>query len=229
MSDEGLREAYSRAIATRTPGERAACPAPEAILALVRREGVEGHRLAILDHVMACSACRREFELLRAIEVAGAEATRAEAGSPAASSRASGPGRIVGHIRWRQWAPLAAAAVVAVVLAVGPGRALWERGPEPVRGGGEALALIAPAGNTTTSGAATSFVWHSAASAERYTLELLTSGGAVALSRTTTDTAATVVLPPTLAPGAYRWWVVATTADGSEARSETRTLLLRGR
>ena len=104
MSDEGLREAYQRALATRAPRELAVCPAPEAILALVRREGSEDERLSVLDHAMACPACRQEFELLRAIEGAGAQAARQEAASKAAGGGET-PGRVVGHISWRRWAP----------------------------------------------------------------------------------------------------------------------------
>ncbi len=216
MSDEGLRAAYERALATRTSGERAACPAPEEVLAVVRRAGDEDQRLAVLDHVMACPACRDEFELLRAIERAGEKAERA----------AAAPGRVVGHIVWRRWVPLAAAALV-LIIAVGPGRRLWEPAQEQVRGGSATLALVGPADGNTPAGADQTFVWRSAPDAARYTLELLTSGGNVVLSHTTTDTILTVALPPTLAPGDYRWWVTATTVAGSETRSDTRTLRLR--
>ncbi len=221
MSDEGLRAAYERALATRTPGERAACPAPEAILALVRRQGREAERLAQLDHIMACAACREEFELLRAIERAGEKAAAAEHGP------SSEPGPVVGHIAWRRWVPLAAAAALVLVIAVGPGRQLWKRAPEQVRGGAGAVALIGPADGSAPAGATVGFVWHASPGAERYTLELLTGGGNVALSRTTTDTALTVVLRPALPAGDYRWWVSATSADGSETRSATRVLRLR--
>ncbi len=231
MSDEGLRRAYQRAVATRAPGERSACPAPEAILALVRREGEEDGRLALLDHVMACAECRSEFELLRAIERAGNKAGVPEVQAPEAVAAVSGqdrPARVVGHIAWRRWAPLLAAAAVVLVVALGPGRQLWQRAPEPVRGGVESFGLIAPAeaGSATSSVA---FLWHSSPEAERYTLEVLTGGGAVVLSRTTTDTAATVTLPANLAPGDYRWWVTATAPDGSTTRSGLRALRLRGR
>ncbi len=220
MSDDGLRAAYVRALATREPAQRAACPSPDAILAVVRRAGREDERLAVLDHVMACPACRNEFELLRAIERAGEQAVAAEA---------KAPGRVVGHIRWRQWAPLAAAAAILLAVALGPGRSLWQRPAEPVRGGGVALGLIAPAEAAAPTGSAVAFLWHSVPGAEGYTLELLTSGGQVALSRTTADTALTVALPPTMPPGDYTWWVSSRTAAGSGLRSGMRTLRLRGR
>lgn len=215
MSDESLRELYARALATRDATERSACPAPEAMLALIRREGSEEQRLALLDHVMACSACAREFELLRAIEQAGAKAVRAD------------EGRVVGRIRWRRWAPLAAAAVL-VVFALGPGRDLWRPRPDVVRGGGETLALIGPAEAVTNAGPIT-FSWHSLPRAERYTVEVLTTGGQPVVARTTPDTTVTVTLPSNPNVGDYTWWVVAIAGDGSETRSATRALRLLGR
>ena len=64
MKDEALREAYQRVLDARRVGGREPCVAPEAMLALLRREGTEEHRLEALDHVMRCGACRSEFELL---------------------------------------------------------------------------------------------------------------------------------------------------------------------
>ena len=85
MSDDRLRELYAIAQAGRSAGAGGEHPAPEAIAALVRREGPEEARLATLDHVMSCADCRRDFDLLRAVERAGVEsgaAGRAAAGAP---------------------------------------------------------------------------------------------------------------------------------------------------
>ncbi len=230
MSDEGLRQAYEQALAARgAPGARTECPAPDAILALVRREGDEEPRLSVLDHVMACPACRNEFELLRTIERAGEKAARGEAPAGSAAGGGAAPGRVVGHIAWRRWVPLAAAAALVLVVALGPGRRLWEPHAETVRGGGAPFALVAPADAAAPSSGAVQFVWRSAPGAERYTLELLTSGGAMVLSRATADTTLALALPAALAPGDYRWWVSATAADGSVTRSDTRTLRLGAR
>jgi hypothetical protein len=77
MTDERLRELYRQALARSDGGGRERCVAPEAMLALLRREGPEEQRLQTLDHVMACGACRREMDLLRSIEQAGAETQQA--------------------------------------------------------------------------------------------------------------------------------------------------------
>lgn len=222
MSDEQLKQAYERAMASRAPDARAGCPAAESILALVRREGGEEQRLSVLDHVMACPSCRDDFELLRSVERAGARAAAGETGAGATR------GRVVGYIGWQRWAPLAAAALVVLVVTLGPGRDLWRSG-DTLRGGVDALALVAPVEGASPSATQVIFIWRSAPGAQRYTLELLTGGGDVALSRTTTDTALAVPLPATLATGVYRWWVTATGADGSETRSTTRALRLRSR
>lgn len=229
MSDEGLREAYARAVATRAPGRRTACPVPEAILSVVRREGSDEQRLTVLDHVMACPTCGAEFELLRAIERAGEKAAGEGAEAMTGEHRDAEPGRVVGFIGWRRWAPLAAAAALVLVVALGPGRRLWAPSAEPVRGGEPSLALVGPPTGIASSGGPITFAWRSAPGAAGYRFELLTGGGAVALSRTTADTVLVLALPAGLAPGDYRWWVTATGADGSETRSEMRALRLPGR
>ena len=53
VTEAQLKEAYQAHLA-RSRRDRASCPPPEAIQALVRREGDEADRLATLDHVMAC-------------------------------------------------------------------------------------------------------------------------------------------------------------------------------
>jgi hypothetical protein len=70
MSPTRLQDLYSQAVARRraAPG---ACVSADDVLALVRQEGPETRRLEILDHVMSCRECHREFQLLRALEVAG--------------------------------------------------------------------------------------------------------------------------------------------------------------
>lgn len=206
MSDERLRELYATAQAGRTAGEHAA---PEAIDALVRREGPEDARLATLDHVMSCAECRRDFDLLRAVERAGVES-------------GATPGRASGRRSWFMPAALAA----SVLLAVGVGRTILRSGgDDPTRGGGDAVELMHP-GPEAPAGDSLTFSWHAVPGASRYELELLDAGGGVAASAATTDTSASPASARALPPGDYRWWVRATTSDARSLRSALRPLRL---
>jgi hypothetical protein len=210
MSEERLRRIYSGVMASRGARARrtAACPAPEAILALVRREGSEESRLATLDHVMSCLECRPEFDLLRSIELAGAEA--------GASAR---PGR-------RSWI-MPAALAASVLLAVVVGRLMLPSVPENevVRSGGDGgVTLLAPPSEAPT-GSPMLFAWQPISGAGRYRLEVLTSEGEVALEAETADTAIMLQSAADLPPGDYIWWVEATVA-GAAARSALRPLRL---
>ena len=219
LTDDGLRELYERALTERGAPDRAGCVSPAAILAIVRREGGDEQRLATLDHVLACTACRREFELLRAIEVAGEQAGAVSA--PARRSSAT-RGR-------RQIAPLALAA--SVLLAVGFG--VWQRvgrhdGPEVERGAPDAVTLVAPAADAAAS-VPVSFVWRAVPGARRYELEVLDAGGTPVYALTTADTVVTLPDVRRLAPGAeYRWWVRVSDDAGSQRASPMRRLRMRG-
>lgn len=186
------------------PELTAACPSPEALLALVRREGPEAERLATLDHVMTCQECGRDFELLRAIEKAG----RQIGARPHRSLR-----------RW--YVPLAVAA--SVVLAVVVGRQLTAPGaPDVARGAPDAVALLAPEASVAA-GQPITFIWHRVPDAVSYQLEVLAPDGSLALSRTTTDTVATIE-PGALAGGNYRWWVRGTLRGAESVQSSMRPL-----
>ncbi len=76
MTDARLQELYQQMLDAREDADRAHCPAPEDLQALVAREGAEAERLATLDHVMACRSCQREFELLRALRRAAPQERR---------------------------------------------------------------------------------------------------------------------------------------------------------
>ncbi len=203
MSDDRLRELYA---AGRTAG--AEHPAPEAIHALVRREGPEDARLATLDHVMACEECHREFDLLRAIEQA--ETERVAAARPGAR---------------RAWlVPVALAA--SLLLAVGIGRSvLRPDGEDTTRGAADDVVLVQP-GREASAGDALSFTWRAVAGASGYELEVLDAGGGVAASASTTDTTASPLSAKALPAGDYRWWVRAATTDARALRSALRPLRL---
>jgi hypothetical protein len=207
VNDEQLREIYGSVMTSRSRGRHSACPQPEALLALVRREGSEESRLALLDHVMSCADCRSEFDLLRSIELAGA------GGHAAARPR-------------RRWmAPLALAA--SVLLAVVVGRHVLPGTPEGdvVRSGAEGgVTLLAPPPEATT-GSPLLFAWHPIAGAGRYRLEVMTAAGEVVLEAETADTAIVLQSAADLEPGEYQWWVGATSP--ADTRSSLRPLRLR--
>lgn len=198
MTDEALRRAYQAGLSP-PKRERGDCPSPEGLNALVNREGDEASRLAVLDHVMSCAACRRDFELLRAVHVAG-------------RSRPT----------WR-YQPLALAASIALLVGLG-GAALWTRlaptGRDTLRGSGAQVELIQPAGGAVITPPLV-LVWQPVTGARAYTAELLAPDGRLVQSWTTPDTAITVSTQdaPPVSPGSYAWWVRARLPDGSERRS----------
>jgi hypothetical protein len=209
VTEQRLRELYAAAVSDRTLGPETGHPEPEAIAALVHREGPEEPRLAILDHVMACAECQREFDLLRAVERAGME-----------SGVREGP-------RSRPAWLMPAALAASLLLAIGVGRTLLRTGDETTRGAGDAdaVTLFQP-GPSSVVGDSLAFVWSAVPGARRYELELLDSGGAVAASATTADTTASPPAVRALPPGDYRWWVRATTSDARALRSSLRPLRL---
>ena len=209
MSDERLRDLYAIAVIDQSAGVAGEHPAPEVIAALVRREGPEEGRLATLDHVMSCADCRRDFDLLRAVERAGVES--------GATARAGGR---------RGWL-MPAALAASVLLAVGVGRTvLRSGGDDTTRGDGHAAVVLVQPGREAVAGDALAFSWRAVPGASRYKLELLDGGGGVLASAATTDTSASPAAARALPPGDYRWWVRATTSDARSLRSALRPLRL---
>lgn len=211
MNEDRLREAYTAALETGKAGPAGRHASPEAIAALARREGSESERLATLDHVMSCRECRAEFDLLRAVERAGAASGAAKSGA-----------------RRTWYVPAALAATL--LLAVGVGRMMTKPGDDDVtRGGGAgALSLLKP-GVEAAAGDSLVFVWSPARGARKYALEVLDAGGGVVLTAETPDTVVSPALVAGLAPGDYTWWVRATTSDARTVRSAVRPLRLTAR
>lgn len=197
---EGLERLYRARVAAK-PVATERCVSPEAMLALLQREGTEDERMATLEHVMSCPACHREYEWLAAVDQAAVQA-----------GSAAPPGR-----PWWRSAPLALAASLLAVVGAGLlVRAPWRVGGEPIRGEAGDVALIAPAAGATVAGPPT-FAWRPLPGASAYVVEVQQGDGRVVRSDTTADT--TLALPaPALAPDQYRWWVREVT-DGSEPRS----------
>jgi hypothetical protein len=216
LTDEGLRAAYQQALdARRVPG-REGCVAPEAMLAVLRREGSEEQRLEVLDHVMACGACSSEFELLRSLELAAVAPT----GRPVPAAP-----RMVRRIA----IPLALVAAVLLVITVKPLLKSTE-GPDVKRGTSRGVTLVAPP-EEIAAGTPPTFIWKPVVGAQSYEIELLDEKGAVVWSTRTSDTSATLSDPAVLVPGkTYRWWVRATTAQpGTQRASPLRSLRIQTR
>jgi hypothetical protein len=198
VTEREIQDLYGQALSSAGAGSPD-CVSPEALLALVRREGPEAVRLQTLDHVMGCDACLREYELLRGIEKAGEEV--------------GATGSAVRRI-WRM-APLALAASVLLLIGIGVGYERLAEGPDVVRGGGESIVLLTPASGVPAN-SEVAFSWTSVPEAHSYELELLDRNNSPVFSRTTKDTA--VVLPRGEIPaGQYRWWVRAATPAGQLA------------
>jgi hypothetical protein len=197
-SIEGLGRLYRRRVGARN-APASGCVSPEAMLALLEREGSESERLATLDHVMSCAVCHREYEWLAAVGRAATEAG----------------GRTASGAWWRR-APLAlAASLVAAVGAALLVRAQLRGGGEPVRGERGDITLAAPAAGAGQAGVL-EFSWHPVPNASAYVLEIQGADRSVVRSDTTADT--TLTLPSALSAGEYRWWVREVT-EGTEPRS----------
>jgi hypothetical protein len=209
VTEARLRELYARKLSGR-PAGRTVCPSPEALQALVRREGAEEQRLQTLDHVMSCSDCRADYDLLRSIEGAGRQL-----GATGRTSRRA----------WMMPAALAA----TLLVAVGVGRLTLKSSSddELVRSGDErgAVTLLSPAAEVPA-GTPVLFAWRPVPDARRYHLEVLNASGEVALEAETSDTSINSEVARQLAAGDYQWWVTALVSPASR-RSELRPLRLK--
>jgi hypothetical protein len=161
---------------------------------------------------MGCTDCRRDFDLLRTVEQAGARAGAETA-------------RTAGRRTWLVPAALAA----TLLLAVGIGRSLLAPPEDTTRGGGDATVVLVTPGSEAAAGARLVFAWRPVAGASRYELELLDAGGGVAASVATADTSAAPPAAAGLPAGDYQWWVRATTSDARLLRSPLRPLRLTAR
>jgi hypothetical protein len=202
LSSDDLRAAYEEVVRRRTSAQRGSCPDPAEILEVLELRADEERRLEILDHVMACSECRREFDLLR----------------PVAMAR---PGR-----RWIPSRWLAAAASLAVLFGTGYGiwRGVVGGGESTFRGVVDPVELVLPEEGTVAAGVL-EFTWRAYPGAFEYVLEVVDEDGEALLSLVSPDTS--LVVSPELRAGiegAVIWWVRARLTTGGERRSEARSL-----
>lgn len=196
--DERLRLAYGTLLESRAAGPRISHPAPEALVALAERSGSEAARLEVLDHVMSCSACRRELDLVRAsLSAAGMPRQRTWFRSPSVGLMALA-------------ASLLLVAGVKLVFTSGD----LESGSR-LRGGS---AVSTHPARWLPTGAAT-LAWRPMADAGRYRLEVIDETGIALVDSTTRDT--TFVLADSLVRRGrgLSWTVTATLGDGSTVSS----------
>ena len=199
-NDARLRQAYRAAVLDQGPragGE--SHPEPEALVAVAERSGSEAVRLEVLDHVMACEACRRELDVVRASLLA--------AGMP----------------RQRTWfrSPAIGMMAIAATLLVVAGVRLFmtssaDQEPGPRLRGGSAVTTY-PVRWLPSVGAG--LAWRPTAGAERYRLEVVDENGAAVVDSTMRDT--TLIVPDSLLRGRREvtWSVSATLGDGSTVTS----------
>lgn len=205
MKDAELTARYRELMARRSAGDRSECIPPEGLLELAERTGPDAERVRLLNHVMACEACRQEYELLLALV-----------------DQRPRKGRFA--LR-----PLAVAATIILILGAG---ALWltmwdAADPDALRGPESAVTLVAPEPDQLLAGTPT-FVWHEVDGALEYELELLDRAGNLLFASTTRDTVLRLPASASLdAGGLYSWWVRARLPDGEFLRSELRPLRTR--
>ena len=199
MTEKDLRDRYREGLEARTSSDRAACVTADEMIALAERNLPEAERLRLLDHVMGCPHCRREFALADSVAERGTQ------------------GRRLGRY-------LAAAALLVTAVGVSLLFRTGRPSPEPIRGDDTALTLIEPPEDGGT-GAARRFIWRPVEAGPEYRLEILNAGGGALYHVSTTDTSA--VLPDfvQLQAGArYSWWVRASLQNGRQAASDIRRL-----
>ncbi len=162
-------------------------------------------RSSIEEHLAECATCKGELIALTRI-------------------RRSGRWRRVAYVA----APLAAAAVVALVIAnpfTGRPEDALLRGP-----GGEGtrqITALSPADGDTVSLTSLTFVWEPVEPDVRYRLTLSTDEGAKVWTATATDTTMSLPNSVTLNRGAsYLWYVDALLMDGTSATTGTKTFTL---
>jgi hypothetical protein len=196
-NDEQLRLAYGASRAERAR-KGAAHPLPEALLALAERSGSEAERLEVLDHVMGCDTCRREFDLVRASVVA-----------------ATVP-------RQRTWfrSPSIGLMAIAATLLVAAGLRLYVTSRDAETGSllrGGSVVTTYPVRWLPSVGAG--LAWRPTAGAASYRLEVVDEAGVAVVDSTMRDTTFVVMDSLLRNHRGLSWSVTTTLADGSTVTS----------
>jgi hypothetical protein len=196
--DERLRLAYGALLESRAAGPRVSHPTPEALVALVERSGSEAARLEVLDHVMSCSACRRELDLVRASLTA--------AGMPRQRT-------------WFRSPSIGLMALAASLLLVAGVKLVFTSGdPESgsrLRGGS---AVSTHPTRWLPTGAA-SLAWRPTADAASYRLEVIDEAGTALVDSIVRDTSFVLADSLVRRGRGLSWTVTATLGDGSSVSS----------
>jgi hypothetical protein len=218
MTDDAtLRDAYRELMAARESRDRSACPAPEALLAVVERKGDDTSRLATLDHVMSCTACRRDFDLLRTAALSAEQSASAEVPELHVVRGGGSSARRF---------PLRSLAVAAgLVVAVGVGLLTWHPGTRQplLRGDEHTVVLLAPEHHADGSAL---LRWHAVPGAAAYRVEVFAPSGRTVVADTVSDS--TFVLPATANASngeQLRWMVTALHGDGHEVQSRAERVM----
>lgn len=196
LTNERLQVLYGGEVASgrATRGDH---PSPEVLHRLAARSGDEAERLATMDHVMSCAACRKAWELLAAVEAARE------------------PGR---RMAWR---PLAIAATLLLAAGLTLSRLVTAPTGGVTRGGAPPV-VIEPADDVAATDARR-VTWHSVPDAIRYDAELLSADGQPVHSAATGDTSYVLPFQIVLAPGAtYQWLVSAELSSGQRVVAPAR-------
>jgi hypothetical protein len=192
VTSPDLTRIYEEIVASRRPETRAGCVSPESLLDAVEHRLREAEQIAVINHALACPACRADLELLRSV---------------AAARRPFRPRLPVST------GVLAAAAAVIIGVGLVLGRGRPSVPDDVLRGDRSLPAPVSPRGIVSAGDLA--FVWRSVPGASSYELTVTTEGGTRIYQATTRDT---TIAPPSgtaLAAGDYYWIVRVTMPDGS--------------
>lgn len=198
VTEARLAELYARMLNRRRSTSAEPAVPVETIQALAGGTYSGPDRISLLDKVLGDPGMAAEFQVFRDLAAA----------APVPMRRAR-PGLL---------------ALAAGIGVIGLAGLLWtlrpgEREPEQLRSGNGGPELIAPTAGASL-GAGDRLLWRSVPDATQYRVEIADNTGAVILTETLRDTAATVPDSVHPAPGArYLWWVTATRSDGTSRRA----------